>query len=97
MLIQDQIPAQLIKQLPSSLEELEIVDVVGRREATLMFDGMLSMKQTLLPKLGLVVFDSVVPFDDEVIAAYERVGLVLDQRDRRTSIIRALFSICFTT
>ena len=46
------------------------------------------MKQTLLPNLRLVVFDSVVPFDDEAIAAYERVGLVLDQRDSQTNMIQ---------
>ena len=79
-------PWQLVKQLPPSLEELEIVDVVTRRVGTLMFDGMLSMKQTLLPKLRLVVFERDVPFDDETIAAYERVGLVLDHRDWWTNM-----------
>ena len=78
------IPHQLINQLPPSLEELEIVDVLPRSHATLMFEGILSMKQTLLPSLRLVVFESFIPFDNEAIAAYERVGVVLDRRDDDT-------------
>ena len=81
-------PQRLIAQLPSSLEELEIVDIVSRRVANLMFNGMLAMKQTRLPNLRLVVFDSVIPFDDEAIAAYENVGLVLDQRNPQTNMIQ---------
>ena len=88
MLNEIHIPWQLIKTLPPSVEELEIVDIFTRRIATLMFDGMLSMKQTLLPNLRLVVFDSLIPFDDKAIAAYERVGLVLDQRDSQTNMIQ---------
>ena len=82
------IPQRLIRQLPASLEELEIVGIVSRREARLMFNGMLAMKQTRLPNLRLVVFDSVIPFDDEAIAAYENVGLVLDQRNPQTNMIQ---------
>ena len=77
-------PHQLIKQLPPSLEELEIVQVLPRSEATIMFDGMLSMNKTLLPSLRLVVFECFIPFDNEEIAAYERVGVVLDHRDDDT-------------
>ena len=87
MLIPYQIPGQLIKQLPSSLEELEIVDILYGYEATLMFDGMLALKQTFLPSLRLVIFDSFIPFDDEAIAAYERVGLMLDRRPSHTNWI----------
>lgn len=81
MFIQDRIPLHLISYLPPSLEELELVGVVFWDEAMVMFNGMLSMKQTLLPNLRLVVFNPFIPFDDEEIAAYERVGLALDQRN----------------
>lgn len=53
-----------------------------------MFEGMLAMKQERLPKLRLIVFEGRVPFDDEEIAAYERIGLVLDWRDTRTNWIQ---------
>ena len=88
MLNQFGIPQRLIRKLPSSLEELEIVDIVSSRVARLMFSGMLTMKQTRLPNLRLVVFDSVIPFDDETIAAYENVGLVLDQRNPHPNMIQ---------
>ena len=87
MLDESYLPQQLINHLPPSLKKLEIANLLSEDQATMMFYGMLSSKQTLLPKLRLIVFDSVIPFDDKTVAAYERAGVVLDQRDRRTNMI----------
>ena len=93
MLNENYLPQQLINHLPPSLEELEISGVLSGDQATMMFYGMLSSKQTLLPKLQLIIFDSVIPFDDETIAAYERAGVVLDQRDWRTNMLQKIASV----
>ena len=81
-------PRTLVDELPSSLEELELVDPISATEARQMFEGMLATKQKRLPKLRLVVFEGAIPFDEEVIAAYERMGLVLDWRDTGTNRIQ---------
>ena len=90
IIIQDPTPQRLISFLPPSLEELEIAGIVSGDEAIVMFDGMLFKKQTLLPNLQLVVFDHLIPFNNDAIAAYERVGLVLDQRDHQTNMIKTV-------
>ncbi|CAD6571729.1 MAG: hypothetical protein ASARMPRED_004768 [Alectoria sarmentosa] len=88
MLIVKGAPRKLVDELPSSLEELELVDPISATEARQMFEGILATKQERLPKLRLVVFEGAIPFDNEVIAAYERIGLVLDWRDTGTNRIQ---------
>ena len=76
---------RLINELPTSLEELELVGSISREDAQLMFAGMLEMKEERLPNLRYVVFDGIIPFDEETITAYGCAGLILDWRitDRR--------------
>ena len=87
ILIAQKAPRRLVDELPSSLEEMELVDPISTKEAEQMLVGMLALKQNRLPKLRLIVFEGAVPFDDEAIAAYERMGLILDWRDMGTNRI----------
>lgn len=85
ILITKAAPRPLVDDLPCSLEELELVSSFNTTEAEQMFEGMLVMKRERCPNLRLVVFENAVPFDDEVVTAYERIGLVLDWRDTGTN------------
>lgn len=53
-----------------------------------MFAGMSEMKQERLPNLRYILFERVIPFDEEVITAYEHAGLILDWRIQDTEDIR---------
>lgn len=88
ILIAQKAPQRLVDELPSSLEELELVDPISTMEAEQMLEGMLAMKKERLPNLRLIVFEGAIPFDDEAIAAYECMGLVLDWRDMGTNRIQ---------
>lgn len=46
------------------------------------------MKTERSPNLRLIVFEEAVPFDDEAIAACERIGLLLDWREMGTNRIQ---------
>lgn len=74
----EEVPKRLINELPTSLEELELVCKIDPEDAQLMFAGMLEMKRERLPNLRIVVFNPEIPFDEETITAYERAGLILD-------------------
>ena len=71
---------KLVDKLPTSLEELELVGVISPEEAQVLFEGLLEMKRERLPNLKYVVFDRQIPFDEEIVMAYERAGLILDWR-----------------
>ena len=68
-------PQRLVDELPSSLEQLELVDPISTMEAEQMLKDLLARKQERLPNLRLLVYEGAVPFDDEAIAACEREGL----------------------
>lgn len=78
------VPKKLVNELPTSLEQLELVGAIDRKETQSMFAGMfagmLEMKQERLPNLKYAVFDREIPFDDQTITAYERAGLIMDWR-----------------
>ena len=76
---------RLVDELPSSLEELELVEPISATEAQQVLDGMLAMKRERYPNLRLIVFEDVIPLDHDQIVAYERVGLVLDRRNTDTN------------
>lgn len=81
ILIAKRPPQRLVSELPSSLEELELVDPISAVEAEQMIEALLAMKQERFPNLRLIVFEGAIPFIADRIAAYERTGLVLDWRD----------------
>ena len=81
LLIAGGIFRRLVDELPSSLEELELVEPLSAAEAQRMLDGMLAMKRGRCPNLRLIVFEVVIPLDQVQIEAYERTGLVLDRRN----------------
>ena len=87
LLIVGGIPQRLVDELPSSLEELELVEPITTAEAQRMLDGMLAMKRERCPNLRLIVFEGVIPLDHDQIVAYERMGLVLDWRNTDTNTI----------
>ena len=76
---------RLIDELPSLLEELEIVERISAAEAQQTLDGMLAMKRVRYPNLRLITFEGVIPLDHDQIVAYERTGLVLDRRNTDTN------------
>ena len=87
LLIAEGTPRRLVDELPSSLEELEIVEPISAAEAQQMLDGMLAMRPERYASLRLIVFEGVIPLDHDQIVAYERIGLVLDRRNTDTNTI----------
>ena len=87
LLIAGGILRRLVDELPSSLEELELVERISAAEAEQMLDGMLAMKRERCPNLRFIVFEGVIPLDHDQIVAYERMGLVLDWRNIDTNMM----------
>ena len=87
LLITRGIPRRLVDELPSSLEELELVERISAAEAQQMLDGMLATKRERCPNLRLIVFEGAIPLNQDQIVAYERTGLVLDRGNTDTNTI----------
>lgn len=71
---------KLVDELPASLEELELCDVLKPAEAQSLFAGMLETKRERLPKLRYVVFEEKIPFDDRTVDLFELMGVTMDWR-----------------